>query len=404
MPDTGLCALYGRSRAGPASQIIGVFQRLGVSPDGRTVVFEVNHDYAVLPASLVVPEEGIYSVHADGTAMRRLGPPSRAPNFKFVPLDTPPGFTVGRWDDLWFSPNGRFVVFTDRGPGADGSDAVQVVVMDVESGTRTQLTHFVAASQGNPTSLGADLGAYFIDEDTLLVWESPNVRNYSNFTVKKDGSDLRPFSFPNLVPIPGAQVLPIFQVLGYPRSAFTVELPTATTEPQPGNVSEVFVEAGKNTLQLTSFGRSDTDRGAIRNRAGDVFFFASADPFGRNPSHTCQLFLIGSTGDHLRQITRFGLPGPPLAGASGCNLVDFAPWCEIEIAGPATFDPTADVLTFDTTCNPFGTNPFGSQFFAVRGDGSGLRQLTNYRGMQVEPDGTVTVELPGPTEFPGRIR
>jgi hypothetical protein len=406
MPNTGLCALFGQFRAGGASQIIGVFQRVGVSPDGRTVVFEVNHDYAYLQSSLVVPEEGIYSVHADGTAMRRLGPPSRAPNFKVVPSDTPLGFGVDRWDDIWFSSDGRFVVFTDRGPGADGSDAVQVVAMDVESGARTQLTHFVAASR-DPTIVGAEAGGYFLDKDTLLVWERPNASSsdYSNFTVKKDGSDLRPFSYPKLVPIQGARILPIFQVLGQPRSAFTVGLPMATTEPLPGYVSEVFVEAGKNILQLTSFGRSDTDRGAIRNRAGNVFFFASADPFGRNPSHTCQLFLIGSSGNHLRQITSFGLPGPPVAGASGCTLPATPPTrCSIEIEGPATFDATADVLTFDTTCDPFGTNPIGSQFFAVRGDGSGLRQLTNYRGMQVEPDGTVTVELPGPTEFPGRIR
>jgi hypothetical protein len=177
----------------------------------------------------------------------------------------------------------------------------------------------------------------------------------------------------------------------------------ATTEPLPGQESEVFVRTGQNTLQLTHFDRSDTDRGAIRNRAGNVLFFASADPFGRNPSHTCQLFLIGSTGDHLREITRFGPPGPPLPGASGCKPVNIAPWCQIEIAGPGTFDPAADVLTFDATCDPFGANPFGSQFFAVRGDGSGLRQLTNYRGRQVAPDGTVTVELPGPTEFRGRI-
>jgi hypothetical protein len=338
--------------------------------------------------------------------MRRLGPPSRAPNFKIVPADTPLGFSVDRWDDLWFSPNGRFVVFTDRGPGADGSDAVQVVAMDVESGARTQLTHFVAASKGNLTIVGGEAGGYFLDDDTVVVYEAPNASRgtYSTFTVKKDGSDLRPYSYPKTVPIPGAQVLPTFQVLGRPQSAFTATLPMATTEPLPGQVSEVFVQRGKDILQLTNFGRSDTNRGAIRNRAGNVFFFASADPFGRNPSHTCQLFLIGSTGAHLRQITRFGLPGPPLAGASGCTLVVAPPWCEIEIEGPATFDPTADVLTFDTTCDPFGTNPFGSQFFAVRGDGSGLRQLTNYRGMQVEPDGTVTVELPGPAQFPGRIR
>jgi hypothetical protein len=403
VPDVGLCALYGQSRGGTGAQIVGALQRVGVSPDGRTVIFEVNHRHAVIQVPLVVPEEGFYSVHADGALMRRLGPASRAPNFTVFPADTPPGFTVGRWDDLFFSPNGRFVVFTDRGRGADGSDAVQVIVMEVETGARTQLTQFVAASQGN--SAFGDAGGRFINDNTLLVWEAPNDAGSSgsNFTVKKDGSDLQPFSFPNLVPIPGARVLSDFQVVGSPRQAYSVELPMATTEPLPGRVSEIFALGSGTILQLTNFGRSDTARGAIRNRAGDVFFFASADPLNRNPSRVCQLFLIGALGDHLRQITRFGLPGQPVAGVSSCILQAPPLSCGIELSGPATFDPTADVLTFDTTCDPFGTKSFGSQFFAVRGDGSGLRQLTNYRGMQVAPDGTVTVELPGPAAFPGRI-
>src|SRR5262245_1416169 len=234
VPGAGVCALYGHSQFGPLSQIFGAFQRVGVSPDGRTVVFEVNHDHAMIQVPLVLPEEGIYSAHADGTAMRRLGPPSRAPNFIFIPADNPYGFTTGRWDDLWFSPDGRFVVFTDLGRGADGSDAVQVVVMDVESGARTQLTHFVAASQGNPTTQ-QNAGGYFVDDDKLAVYEAPSASRttYSTFTVKKDGSDLRPYSFPSIVSIPGARVLPTFQVAGKFRSAFTVELPMTTTEPLP---------------------------------------------------------------------------------------------------------------------------------------------------------------------------
>jgi hypothetical protein len=46
-----------------------------------------------------------------------------------------------------------------------------------------------------------------------------------------------------------------------------------------------------------------------------------------------------------------------------------------------------------------GANPVGDQIFTMRSDGSGLRQLTAMRGMEVDPDGTVRVELPGPIAY-----
>jgi hypothetical protein len=56
-------------------------------------------------------------------------------------------------------------------------------------------------------------------------------------------------------------------------------------------------------------------------------------------------------------------------------------------------------VVFLSSCDPLGTNPFGEQIFAVRSDGSGLRQLTAMRGMEVDADGTVRVELPGPFAY-----
>ena len=38
----------------------------------------------------------------------------------------------------------------------------------------------------------------------------------------------------------------------------------------------------------------------------------------------------------------------------------------------------------------------------MRPDGTGLRQLTNARGMTTDPDGTVHVELPGPFAYAHR--
>jgi hypothetical protein len=38
----------------------------------------------------------------------------------------------------------------------------------------------------------------------------------------------------------------------------------------------------------------------------------------------------------------------------------------------------------------------------MRPDGSGLRQLTATRGLTVDPDGTVRVEMPGPVAYAGQ--
>jgi hypothetical protein len=56
---------------------------------------------------------------------------------------------------------------------------------------------------------------------------------------------------------------------------------------------------------------------------------------------------------------------------------------------------------FASSCDPFGQNLVGGQVFAMHPDGSGLRQVTHYRGMQTGSDGTLTVELPGPIAFSG---
>ncbi|HXJ35655.1 MAG TPA: hypothetical protein VMS22_16605, partial [Candidatus Eisenbacteria bacterium] len=66
------------------------------------------------------------------------------------------------------------------------------------------------------------------------------------------------------------------------------------------------------------------------------------------------------------------------------------------------FDVKTGTLVFDATCDPSGLRPVSGQVFAMRGDGSGLRQLTSYRGTQgTAADGTLTVELPGPIEYSG---
>jgi hypothetical protein len=63
-------------------------------------------------------------------------------------------------------------------------------------------------------------------------------------------------------------------------------------------------------------------------------------------------------------------------------------------------DRVTGTVLFGSSCDPVGANPFGEQLFAMRLDGSGLRQLTATRGMTTDSDGTVRVEMVGPFAYP----
>ncbi|MGH7896115.1 MAG: hypothetical protein ACREQL_15695 [Candidatus Binatia bacterium] len=142
-------------------------------------------------------------------------------------------------------------------------------------------------------------------------------------------------------------------------------------------------------------------RGGARREplARRVFLRASADPFGTNPSENCQFFSIGTFGSpaSLRQLTHFG-PGAGEHSMWGCGGTDYPPGCNVQFA---IQDLVTRTLVFYSSCDPLGTNPHGGQLFAIRPDGSGLRQLTHAPGLVVEADGTVDAELPGPFWYSG---
>ena len=72
--------------------------------------------------------------------------------------------------------------------------------------------------------------------------------------------------------------------------------------------------------------------------------------------------------------------------------------CGIHWTSPSV-DRATHTVVFSSSCDPFGTNPYGEQIYAMRPDGSGLRQLTSARGMTTDPDGTLHVELAGPFAY-----
>jgi len=189
-------------------------------------------------------------------------------------------------------------------------------------------------------------------------------------------------------------------VTGGPRSQlFSVFFPGTVAEPLGFNAQEVFLHEGRHLLQVTNFDRSDTYAAFFDRDLERVFFYGSADPVGENPSGTCNFFSSDPFGGKVRQLTHFQSGLLPRS-EEGCFLNLPRPDCLIGAEFPWHDEVTGSIV-FDGNCNLIG-NPLDQQLFAMRPDGSGLRQITNYRGMEVAPDGTVTVELGGPNAYSER--
>ena len=402
----GLCREYASERFGTLSASREAFQRLAVSPDGAAVVFEVTGDFSTgppLPLHLPPDQKGIFFVRADGGGLpRKLGPPSRVPEF-FI-RDS--GFTVLN-PRFGFSPDGRMITFTDKGPDAAGNEAAQVVTLDVYSGERRQVTHLPPGVPPPGASHAPSvLDPRFIDNQTIGFLTDVNPdgslpTGFFPFTVSLIDGTIKQAQLP--VVLQGSSIDFTFIITGDKPAAIGLGVQGQPKNHLPGvgaQISEVFAVDGANVLQLTNFEREDT--GANGDNIFDVdrqtvYFTASADPdpVRSNPSENCQIFSIDRLGSNLRQLTQFS-EGPQ--ATSGCFFY-----------GPPTVgctsiilnqDPRTRMLVFYSSCDPLGTNNhFGAQVFAMHPDGSGLRQLTQTQGVVTQPDGTVTRELPGPSAY-----
>ena len=384
-PGAGYCERYGLFRQGSLAIYGGVFTRLATSPDGSTVVFEETDDFSELSHEFLTPEQrGIFVVRADGTHLRKLDRPSRVGPVGAVPMS--------------FSPDGRTITFVDIGPSLTGDDAIQIVTLDLATGARTQVTHLPPA---DPPSSGV-FALGFLDNETIGFGSFANPDGLNpegkrlGFSVKADGSGLKVTTVGNVL-LPGG-IVPIFTITGDHPVALTLTVSGAPSGPPHTDltsVQEVFAFDGKNLLQLTNFGRTETGRGALAGADGEhVFFLASADPLGSNPTKNCQLFSIDRLGAALRQLTRFNQTE---LSEVGCDFFDDDPHgCALDLVGE---DRITQTLVFASACDPADAKTQAEQIFAVHADGSGIRQLTTLRGLFYESDGTVHVELPGPIAY-----
>jgi hypothetical protein len=404
--DLGLCKIYGDARNGAAAMAVGVFQGVAVSPDGDTVLFQLTNDFigriviqgVTIPTpSFTLSEEGFFVVRSDGSDLHRIAPQSGEAPFVIRPgPGFPPIRIIIEIPTLSFSPDGRLVAFTDRGPGSDGSNAPQVFTLDPRTGARRQLTSFTASSVADDNPDGTSVGASFFASDRIGVTVYDSVAQGPRyFIMRADGSDVEPVN--PLPGPPGSHVIPNFAVTGSPTESGTLELPRSTDLPQPGPVRELFVKEGTGLLQLTKFDRSDTQFNIpLRDRA-HIVVGASADPLRENPWNTCQLFSVDRLGGHLRQLTHFD-PGATAPG--GCATGAAPPGCTI-LFNVGIQDRSTGAMVFDSNCDPFGVSAVSQQLFALRSNGTGFRQLTAYRGTTTGPGGTVDVELPGPISYGG---
>ena len=378
----GLCARLGKERA-PIKGLLGAFQRLGVTPDGSGVVFELTDEFAsvgqgVLPAA----QRGIYYVRPDGSDLRRLGPASRVPGVLFVPPDS--SYPTG---GFFFDPGGRQFTYPDLGPDDTGEEAPQVFVQRLATGERRQLTRLPRIAQaGEPPDIVVLPG--FIDQHTILFYRflGPPDRLTA---LSVDTLDLHLSDVPT-VALPGGTLIPILHIIGGEWQASGATIEGEAVNPVPPNwssVAEVFVTDGTNVLQLTDFRRVDTTlQPYFSPRDQRVYFTASADPLGRNPSHDCQIFSVEPLTRDLRQVTSFHEGGDRTAACRGGKQGD---GCSFGLVGQ---NGVAGTIYFMSQCDPLGLNPNGRQLFAIQPDGTGLQQVTNARGFVRGAGRTMEVE------------
>jgi hypothetical protein len=417
----GFCPAWAGATFGGSSVLAFPLQRLGVSPDGSTIVYEVNDAAPFFPFGPLPPEaNGFFVVRANGSGRRRLGPPSGDKTFRLGPGFGKPSINLGTYTfspPIAFSPDGRRITFTDLGPAPDGRQAVQIAVLDLATGERRLLTHLPTGTDptpepGNP--LGSPFfltsGPRFVNNDTIVfqTYTDPegsrpaDLSTLSFFTIGIDGRHLTGLRKPAL--IPGAEVIPTFGVTGGRIELLRVSLPGAPEGPPSSPpaifpITELFVQYGKRQLlQLTNYRRVDTWAGFLTPDGKRAVFMASADPVRMNPYGACQLFSVGVRGGVPRQITRLD-PGGRLT-TPGCFLQSGISY---GFYRPVAEDPVTGAIVFDTTTNALKlrSNAAGNQIFVIRSDGSGLRQLTEAGGVTTNPDGSIRVELPGPYAYSG---
>lgn len=147
---------------------------------------------------------------------------------------------------------------------------------------------------------------------------------------------------------------------------------------------ELFVKTGRfpRGWQLTNDSGPDSGHVRVVRLAGSgnrIAFLSNSDPLGTNSQKLMQLFIIGSDGSGLRQLTQASEPGR----FEGVSISD-----------------DGQRLVFSCTGDLTGQNPDGIfQVFRILGDGSGLEQLNDGVDPVISGDGSTIVGASGSRLF-----
>jgi hypothetical protein len=340
-------------------------------------------------------------VRSDGRGLRRLGDASQ---LQLV-------YGGHEWSA---SPDSRRIAFIDNGPDDSGTVEPQVWLLELPQGARRQITR-----QSHPPNYpGYDSGVIapnFLNARTIGFYSGQldshdPATEFTAYQVEIGGREPITRHLPAiLIPGGGGHVVSAFGVTGTHPSGALGFLTDRQSKDNPGLYvpRELFLVDGKQILQLSNFGRSDTNpggghwQGALLD--GHFFFLASANtpskdhPEGENPDGICQMFSVDTRGDEPRQVTHFRA-NRPVVSPDACRDGGINSGCGIFWTSPSV-DRVTHTVVFSSNCDPFGTNPYGEQIYAMGPDGSGLRQLTSARGRTTDPDGTLHVELAGPFAY-----
>jgi hypothetical protein len=287
-----------------------------------------------------------------------------------------------------FSPSSRKLAFSDLGPGTTGEEAPQVWVLDLDSGSRQQVTHLPKPylPDGYSGSYGFSISS-FVNDETVVFWRRTREGGGSLFTVNTSGGE--PEALPLPAALPSGDIDPTLAVIS------SRLMTSAVLQHSDGSLDLFLFRPDGRLLQLTNLHTHDLRSEDPSPNQRRFLFITPEDPLGTNPSHNCQIFSVNDFATGLRQLTHFSETDQ---ATSGCNFTLPRSGCAIS----TTFwDPVTSEIVFYSTCDPFGTNPSGGQLFAMRPDGSHLRQLTASRGLTIDADGTVTADLPGPFRYSG---
>jgi hypothetical protein len=292
---------------------------------------------------------------------------------------------------------------------------VQIVVHDLVHNRRTQVTRLPFVPEDTETyPFFRTCCPRFVDNDTVLFQTFADAdglnpqHDFAAFTVRVDGSNLTRLP----PPVVGAEseVVPSFSVFGPGVDLIRLAVPGIPKVPAQGGqfypITELYLQHGKQMVQLTNFELVDTFPGFVNSGGTRAFFLASADPVKENPNRNCQIFSTDESAHKIRQVTHFEQGGfVPVPGCftatslrAGCGIGGFSYYRVI------LQDPVTKVVVYESSCDPVGANPRGAQIFAMRPDGSGFRQLTEASGFVTETDGSLSVQLAGPFAYSASLR